>query len=516
VRPSRSRKVDEDDAAVVAGRIHPATQRDGLADVLCADGVAVKGAEGVRDHGGKRARRVGGFGLGARGKAERAIGAARALVSREPKNADAKALLAAALDWQDDSCPETLASIEAALKLEARHPLALELLHARHIDKLLETAAFRRPALPGEKLPGDINRQLYDHPLSAEELAAFQQQKAMLERETEVLLENAYQRRDTAAFLRLVDDSLQLRIKEASAQASHQRDPGHSFEEFLGHTMMAYTWAVFSLFEKPERLKQAVDLAGKDSEALGTIFILGVGVRAMNAMKSGRSLSIEDHEMEDVIMSRLAEIARADDSTNAARASEAIGIAGMFSVMSGRPPVHPDLFFRALQLDPFRHRALGLLLGGCMAVDPTAISAAAVMEMQLAVLPNLWTRRQCAAAAAKLHDWDTVFRHLDACAREKPGDLMVLNQRVATTLRQSQSKASIKKAALYYDGITADNLLEKTKDLSNDDRLEFIENFFLHLVLRRENEVAQTLLNQIAEAGILGEKAVKEWQELLK
>ena len=44
-------QVDEDDAAVVAGRIHPATQRDGLADVLCADGVAMKGAEGVGDHG---------------------------------------------------------------------------------------------------------------------------------------------------------------------------------------------------------------------------------------------------------------------------------------------------------------------------------------------------------------------------------------------------------------------------------------------------------------------------------
>jgi hypothetical protein len=44
-------QVDEDDATVVAGRIHPATERDGLADVLCADGVAMKGAEDVRDHG---------------------------------------------------------------------------------------------------------------------------------------------------------------------------------------------------------------------------------------------------------------------------------------------------------------------------------------------------------------------------------------------------------------------------------------------------------------------------------
>ena len=44
-------QVDEDDTPVVAGRIHPATERDGLADVLFADGVAVKGAEDIRDHG---------------------------------------------------------------------------------------------------------------------------------------------------------------------------------------------------------------------------------------------------------------------------------------------------------------------------------------------------------------------------------------------------------------------------------------------------------------------------------
>ena len=44
-------KIEKENAAVVARRIHPAAKRDGLPDLGLADFVAMDGAVGVRDHG---------------------------------------------------------------------------------------------------------------------------------------------------------------------------------------------------------------------------------------------------------------------------------------------------------------------------------------------------------------------------------------------------------------------------------------------------------------------------------
>ena len=137
-------------------------------------------------------------------------------------------------------------------------------------------------------------------------------------------------------------------------------------------------------------------------------------------------------------------------------------------------------------------------------------AATAITRMQLAVLPCMLTRRQSAAAAAGLHDWETAHIILDTCDKEKQGDLVLLSQRVGTTLRQSQSKAAIKKAGLLYGDISADNILKKTAALDKADRQQFLENFILHLALKREAETATQLLNQALEAKILDEKIAKE------
>jgi hypothetical protein len=149
-----------------------------------------------------------------------------------------------------------------------------------------------------------------------------------------------------------------------------------------------------------------------------------------------------------------------------------------------------------------------------MAAENTKTAAAAITRMQLAVLPCLLTRRQSAAAAASLHDWESAHSLLDSCEKENPGDLMVLSQRVVTTLRQSQSRAAIKKAALLYGDITPDTILEKTAALEKGDRQQFLENFVLHLVLNRENQVAASLLTRLVEEKILdanSEKKLRAW-----
>jgi hypothetical protein len=121
------------------------------------------------------------------------------------------------------------------------------------------------------------------------------------------------------------------------------------------------------------------------------------------------------------------------------------------------------------------------------------------MTLQLATLPGLPTRKLAAAGAAKIGDYDTALRLLDDGAKEKPGDLMLLHQRIATLLRQSQSKAAIKKATLLYGDITPDTLLEKTATLEKDDRGTFLHTYLLHLLLKPETQTASELLTKLLD-----------------
>jgi hypothetical protein len=188
----------------------------------------------------------------------------------------------------------------------------------------------------------------------------------------------------------------------------------------------------------------------------------------------------------------------------------------MFRVITGKPAKHPELVLRMVELDPFRHRTLQFLLGACMTSDETKSAAAAITRMQLAVLPCMLTRRQSAASAASMHDWDAAYRHLDSCEKEKAGDLMVLSQRVATTLRQSQSKAALKKAGQLYHAFTPDNVLEKTAALSKADRQQFLTNYILYHALKHDSETANQLLKRSLEAKHLDQRTaddLKKWME---
>jgi hypothetical protein len=175
----------------------------------------------------------------------------------------------------------------------------------------------------------------------------------------------------------------------------------------------------------------------------------------------------------------------------------------MVQVMMDQKPEHIDMLHRTLQLDPFRHRTLGFL-------------AAAAMTLQLAALPGMPTRKLAAAGAAKIGDYDTALRLLDECAKEAPGDLMLLHQRIATLLRQSQSKAAIKKATLLYGDITPDTILEKTTSLEKADRHLFLQTYLLHLLLKPETQTASELLTKLLNEQALDEataKDVRRWME---
>jgi len=92
----------------------------------------------------------------------------------------------------------------------------------------------------------------------------------------------------------------------------------------------------------------------------------------------------------------------------------------------------------------------------------------------------------------------------------------VLSQRIATLLRQSPSKATIKKTGLLYGDITPDTVLEKTRGMEKDERKEFIRNHLLHLIIAQRSADAEMELKAAVEAGIFSEEEAKELRGFMR
>ena len=215
---------------------------------------------------------------------------------------------------------------------------------------------------------------------------------------------------------------------------------------------------------------------------------------------------------------RLLVMADADDSLQAARAAEAAFIMEMLlAKVLDRKPQHPDLLLRAVHLEPLRQRTQHMLMGICAGMVSKSednAAAFALAQTELALLPNMLTRRTCAAIAALLHDWPAAHRYLDACLKEKPDDLGLLNQKAVTFLRESQSKAAQKKAGFYLSKIEA--LREKPDTQPDKEDLQLItRNHILLLMLGGKNDAAREELTVAQRDKLLDEKECEELEKLL-
>lgn len=446
---------------------------------------------------------------------QRALGAARAFVSREPKNALAHTLLALALEWGADTGAEKLAALQSALKLDPKQPLALHALLDRRVEKTLEEAALRQPSALEEKSPRDVDRALFDQPLSEDERLAFEKTQDSLRRETERLLLLARERGDLTAYLKTVDlltDFQRQRMKAALAAA---RSPDATFEGYMAREALGMVNSVFEVFNEDTRLRDALELAREDVEATGSILLVAVLGDAMHALRDKQPLKPSRQEIFSRQLSALVALAGSEESKRAARAAEAVCIIEMGLMMTlQRPPQHLDLLLRAVKLDPFRLRTQGVVMGMCMSMDDLP-GAYAMAQLQLALAPNPLVRRWCAAAAAAVQDWSAAHRHLDACLKEKPDDVALLNQKAATLLRENQSKATQKKAAAIFDKI--ETLREDAgRSLGNEERAALAENRILFLAICGKNNEAKTELSTALQNKSLAEKEGKELEELLR
>lgn len=444
---------------------------------------------------------------------ERALGAARALVAREPKNAAAHALLAEALRWEDAA--ETSSALQTALELDPKQPRALELMLDRRMLKAVESAALRRESGLVENVPMTIDRMLYDQPLSEEEMLVFGKRQDELRRDAELLLKQAQERGDLAIYLATVEDLTKMRRHAQVAALASKKAPDISFEEFSQQALQASLQLIPTLFADDTHLRTALQLAADDPEALGAIMMISLTGDAMRAASTGQPLPPARLAQTQEIMVRLVEIAKAGTGLKEARASESACIIQWFALVMGQRPPHVEMILHTIRLDPFRHRTQDMLLTLCMQKeDPRG--ARAVTQIQLALVPDHSMRRMAAAATAKTQDWPAAHRLLDVCLKDKPNDIPLLNQRAATLLKENQSKATQRKAAAIYDKI--EKLLEEDKSATpgKDDLEMLVQNGVLFLAICGKSEEAQSRLNAALQAGMISERAAKELEPWLK
>lgn len=447
---------------------------------------------------------------------QRALGAARALVSREPKNAEAQALLGLALEWSS----EKLTALQTALKLDPKQPLAKYELLERRILQAFETAALRHVTRLDEKYkaPQETARALFDRPLTEEEALAFERQQEELRRELVPLLALANEQRDLAVYLKTVNLLRGLRQLHDEVVLAAKRGSNESFEMFQVKLAMMKLHSGFTLLADDALLKSALELAADDPEATGTIILQALIGDSMKALQEKQRPKEPRMELIRNTFAKLLEMAGADESLRAARACEGVVIMEMgLMMLLQREPTHLELLLRAVHLDPFRQRTQHMLMGLCLNMPRKSnvyTAAAALAQTELALLPSLQTRRTCAAAAAKVHDWPSAHRYLDACLKEKPDDLGLLNQKAVMILRENQSKAAQKKAEFYFHKI--ESLQEKpdTKPGKNDLKL-ITRNHILFLMLCGKNDAAREELATAQRTKTLDEKECQELEKLL-
>lgn len=444
---------------------------------------------------------------------ERALGAARALVARDPKNAEAYALLAEALQWEDGA--ETLKALQKSLELDSKQLRALVLMLGRRMQKTLHSAALRRESGLDEKLPTSVYRLLYDTPLSEEEILTLGKRQDKLRHEAEALLDLAQEHGDLAVYLLTLQNMTQLRWHAQMAAHALKRGPDVSYEEFLEQVMQQGVMLNSTVLSDDEHLHDALRLAKDDPEAIGAIMLMALAGDAMAAIAAGKPPSLARIPLADEITGRLAETAGADTSLQAARASESACVIQMMMFMLGQRPPRAEMILRTIQLDPFRHRTLKMLLVLCVQKEDLR-AARAVTQIQLALVPDLQARRMAAAAAAKTQDWPASHRLLDACLKEAPNNVPLLNQRAATLLKENQSKATQRKAAVLYDKIEKLMETDKAAQPAKNELEILARNGALFLAICGKSEEAESRLAAAIKAGMISERSAKEVEPWLR
>jgi len=446
---------------------------------------------------------------------DRAAGAARALITREPNNARAQALLADALGWREGLEAETLKALQQALKLDEEQLLARLLMHERKIGQLGEETFTRQSARLEDRFFNDMEllKKSHANPLTEDELAAMKKKATPCIESSGTLMKEAMEAGDFVIFCRTWKAELHLLnlvlVAKLPKEMPHDTDAKAMQAAYLQGTMKNFV----KVMSHKTEAGAALLLAGTDAERVGGVALCYALGLFMQAGASGQPPDAQALTVIDTAMQRLEEISQRRKGPDAARAYESLVMLATFLGMAGQkvPQNIDESLIEALKQDSEGYLTLSMLTG--LAKEEPASQAFA--EMLLAILPNQMNRRMCAACASAMGDWDSAFRHLDVLRKEAPDDLKVLSQRVATLLKQNLSSVSLDKAASLYADVNADNIITKTAALEADERTAFLKNYALFLALRHQKENALSLLTKAMEEKVIKEGEATKLRELI-
>ncbi len=447
---------------------------------------------------------------------QRALGAARALVDREPKNAEAHALLGMALEWSS----EKLAELQTALKLDPRQTLALLELIQRREHQALDNAVLGQATAMEQKPLSDVAvaQALYERTPADENRAAYERQLPEVRHDLDRVLALAEEQGNLVTYLRTAYSLKELGFHQETLAAAARREPQESYEGFFARVKSLALDNSLTVFADDSVLRTALKLAADDPEATGTVILMALMGDITKQAKSQQRPTEPRMLLLRETFARLLEMAGSGESLRAARACEGVFLTELFLVaLLQREPTHAELLARAVHLDPFCQRTQGLVAGMCLGAprkNHVRTAGAALALTELALLPGLQTRRMCAVAACLMNDWPAAHRHLDACLKENPEDLALLIQKAVTFLKESQSAAAQKKAALYFSKI--ESLREKPEFKPSKGDLNLIaSNHILFLMLGGKNDAARKELTAAQRDKLLDENECKELEKLL-
>lgn len=205
-----------------------------------------------------------------------AVGMAHALVSREPDNAQAHALLADILDWRKGLEGETLQSLQKVLKLDSKNLLARFLMYNRRIKQTAEETFSRKPARLEDPLGSEFSHleKSRANPVSDEEMAALAKRSQGLLQESEALMKEAVSTGDFVVFCRLWECQTDLLRMATIAKLPKQMPPDATLENLQGaYLQLGVMKAMAQVLCQPAETAFALKLAGDDAQRTGAVAI---------------------------------------------------------------------------------------------------------------------------------------------------------------------------------------------------------------------------------------------------
>jgi hypothetical protein len=442
----------------------------------------------------------------------RGVETARAALNAQTESADAMSMLAWAIWWKDGHNAESIRLLRRAREIDPAHITAKRLLLEVRFDKAMESAALRREVSLEEKKHEDILRELYEKPLSEDELDLLGKKFSELEKERLQLTEAAAKHGRIDDFFALLVDRLRY-TQIAMPRLVLELKADHSLEEVRARSDQVGMNESFNLLESPATAQQALTLARDKADVLCKVWAL----MKMHQFQAEDELEEDALNVLKKVEKHMNELVKSPEEETAAAAEEELLAFRMLECrMNGVPPPLSDIL-DLVKRRPLRQRGVGMLLTACGEMGESSRGlVSALMDMHYALVPCLTTRTLAAAAASRNGLHDRALDLLDLCDAEKRNDLALLSQRISTMILQDSSPEGVAGAMRLYDGINTQNILERSEDMDEGDRENFIQNHALVLALADQIDVADQLISSAQDAGAIEEETLDSIRKSLK